>query len=145
MKPHPLHVARLADVERCRHEGAARISQLSEREFLVLGLALYAGEGSKTRNDVAFANSDPRMILTFITWLRRFFDVDESRLRVKLYLHEGLDLASAIAFWSGLTPAFRPASSRSRIEPRPTRRSGGANTSWAARASPTGRPRCIVV
>ena len=36
---------------------------MSEREFLVLGLALYAGEGSKTDGDVTFANSDPRMIV----------------------------------------------------------------------------------
>jgi len=103
IKPHPLHVARLAEIERCRIEGSERIGQLSEREFLVLGLALYAGEGSKTRSEISFANSDPRMILTFITWLRRFFDVDESRLRVKLYLHEGLDLERAITFWSDLT------------------------------------------
>jgi transcriptional regulator with XRE-family HTH domain len=103
MKPHPLHLARLAEIERCRIEGAERIGQLSEREFLILGLALYAGEGSKTRNDISFANSDPRMILMFVTWLRRFFGVDESRLRVKLYLHDGLDLESAIRFWSDLT------------------------------------------
>jgi hypothetical protein len=43
------------------------------------------------------------MILLFVTWLRHFFDVDESRLRVKLYLHEGLDLENAIRFWSDLT------------------------------------------
>jgi hypothetical protein len=103
MKPHPLHVARLAEIERCRREGSEQIGQLSEREFLVLGLALYAGEGSKTRNDISFANGDPRMILTFVTWLRRCFDVDESRLRVKLYLHEGLDLEGAIRSWSDLT------------------------------------------
>lgn len=36
-------------------------------------------------------------------WLRRFFDIDESRLRVWLYLHEGLDLEAALAFWSELT------------------------------------------
>lgn len=103
MKPHPLNVARLADIERCRAEGAERIGRLSEREFLVLGLALYAGEGSKTRSDVSFANSDPRMIWMFVTWLRRFFPVVESKLRVKLYLHEGLDLGAAIRFWAELT------------------------------------------
>jgi hypothetical protein len=36
-------------------------------------------------------------------WLRRFFTVDESRLRVRLYLHEGLDLDATVAFWSALT------------------------------------------
>jgi hypothetical protein len=70
---------------------------VSEREFLVAGVALYAGEGSKTDGCVRFANSDPRMIYFYCCWLRRFFTVDESRLRVHLYLHEGLDLASAIA------------------------------------------------
>ena len=35
--------------------------------------------------------------------LRRFFEIDESRLRANLYLHQGLDLAAAIAFWSALT------------------------------------------
>lgn len=81
-KPHPLHVAKLAEIERCKREGAERIGVLSEREFLVLGLALYAGEGSKTQYQLGFANSDPQLIYAFITWLRHFFDIDESRLRV---------------------------------------------------------------
>lgn len=102
-KPHPLHVAKLAEIERCRQEGIERIGQLAEREFLVLGLALYAGEGSKTGHTVCFANTDPRLIWVFITKLRRFFDVDESRLRMRLYLHEGLDLQAAVEFWSELT------------------------------------------
>jgi hypothetical protein len=43
------------------------------------------------------------MISFYCAWLRRFFEIDESRLRVRLYLHEGLDLAAPIAFWSELT------------------------------------------
>ena len=43
------------------------------------------------------------MIAFFCCWLRRFFEIDESRLRVRLYLHEGLDLAAAIAYWSEVT------------------------------------------
>lgn len=101
-RPHPLHVAKLAEIERCRVEGLERIGQMSEREFLVLGLALYAGEGGKTDGEVRFANSDPKMILTFVTWLRRFFDVNESRIRMRLYLHEDLDVDAAIAYWSEL-------------------------------------------
>jgi transcriptional regulator with XRE-family HTH domain len=101
--PHPLHLAKLDEVERCHREGAERIGVLSEREFLVLGAALYAAEGSKTADRVSFANTDPRLIWIFVTWLRRFFTVDESKWRVKLYLHEGLDLAAAMAFWERLT------------------------------------------
>jgi hypothetical protein len=103
IKPHPLHLAKLAEIERCRQEGTERIGVLTEREFLVLGLALYAGEGGKTPGDVSFANSDPRMIWIFLRWLRHFFEVDESRLRIRLYLHADLDLDAAVDFWSALT------------------------------------------
>jgi|HigsolmetaAR201D_1030396.scaffolds.fasta_scaffold09725_3 transcriptional regulator with XRE-family HTH domain len=101
--PHPAHLAKVAEVEKCMIDGIARIGVLSQRELLVLGLALYAGEGSKTDGDLRFSNNDPRLIAVFLAWLRRFFDIDESRLRVRLYLHADLDLASAVAFWSELT------------------------------------------
>jgi len=43
------------------------------------------------------------MLRFFCAWLRHFFEVDESRLRMRLYLHQGLDLDEATAFWSELT------------------------------------------
>jgi hypothetical protein len=101
--PNALQRRRQAEVDRLVEEGRARIGRLSEREFLVAGVALYAGEGAKQDGGVLFANSDPRMIAFFCSWLRYFFQVDESRLRVRLYLHQGLDLAAAVAFWSALT------------------------------------------
>jgi hypothetical protein len=91
------------EIERLVAEGRERIGRLSEREFLVAGVALYAGEGSKEDGRVRFVNSDPRMLVFFCTWLRYFFEIDESRLRLALYLHQGLDLAAAIAYWSALT------------------------------------------
>jgi hypothetical protein len=42
------------------------------------------------------------MVPLFCAWLRRFFDVDESHLRVHLYLHHGRDLDGACSFWSAL-------------------------------------------
>ena len=46
------------------------------------------------------ANTSPLYLLVFLTWLRRTFPIDESRLRVVLYLHEGLDIDAATFFWS---------------------------------------------
>ncbi len=100
---HPQRVARLQEIEELRDEGVARIGELSRKEHLVAGVALYAGEDAKTDGVVKFANSDPRMILFFVTWLRTFFAVDETRLRFRLYLHQGLDLHEAHAFWSDVT------------------------------------------
>jgi hypothetical protein len=101
--PNALQRRRQGEIDRLLEEGRARVGRLSEREFLVAGVALYAGEGTKRDGAVRFANSDPRMIVFFCYWLRRFFEVDESRLRVRLYLHEGLDLAATITYWSALT------------------------------------------
>jgi len=102
-EPNALQRRKQAEIDRLLAEGRDRVGRLSEREFLVAGVALYAGEGSKGDGNVRFANSDPRMIGFFCSWLRRFFEIDESRLRVHLYLHQGLDLAAAIAYWSALT------------------------------------------
>jgi hypothetical protein len=101
--PNALQRRRQAEIDRMVEEGRARIGRLSEREFLVAGVALYAGKGSKRDGEVRFANTDPRMVAFFCTWFRRFFAVDETRLRVRLYLHEGLDLAASVAFWSRMT------------------------------------------
>lgn len=101
--PNALQRRKQAEIEEAEIEGIARIGELSDHAFLVAGAALYAGEGSKTDGCVKFANSDPRMIALFCAWLRHFFDIDESRLRLRLYLHEGLDLAAASAFWADLT------------------------------------------
>ena len=101
--PNALQRRKQAEIARLLAEGRDRVGRLSEREFLVAGVALYAGEGSKGDGSVIFANSDPRMVALFCSWLRHFFEIDESRLRVRLYLHEGLDLAAATAFWSELT------------------------------------------
>ena len=101
--PSKLHLEKLAQIEVLRAEAETRLSSISNREFLVAGVALYAAEGSKTDGDIVFANTDPRMILFFCCWLRRFFDVDESRLRLRLYLHQGQDIQRADEFWAELT------------------------------------------
>jgi hypothetical protein len=101
--PNALQRRKRAEIDRLLAEGRDRVGRLTEREFLVAGVALYAGEGSKRDGAVRFANSDPRMVAFFCAWLRRFFEIEESRLRVRLYLHQGLDLAATIAHWSEVT------------------------------------------
>ena len=43
------------------------------------------------------------MIVLFIEWMRRCFDVPQSAFRLRLYLHDGLDIDDANGFWSELT------------------------------------------
>jgi len=102
-RPNRLHAVKLAQIAALDQAGVDRIGVLSDEAFLAAGAALYAGEGSKTDGEVRFANTDPAMVRFFCAWLRRFFEIDESRLRVRVYLHEGLDLDAAEAYWSDLT------------------------------------------
>jgi hypothetical protein len=101
--PNALQRRKAAEIAAADEAGRSRIGDLSERDLLVAGTALYAGEGDKRDGGVAFANADPAMIRLFLRWLRTFFDIDESRLRIRVYLHEGLDLEAATRFWSGVT------------------------------------------
>lgn len=101
--PNALQRRKAEQIERLLAEGRERIGELSDKEFLVAGAALYAGEGAKRDGELKFANSDPDMIAFFCAWLRKFFLVDEQRLRVRLYLHQGLDLDAALEFWSRVT------------------------------------------
>ena len=101
--PNALQRRKTAEIEALREAGVLRLGELGEQAFLAAGAALYAGEGSKRDGSVSFANSDTKMIEFFCRWLRHFFDIDESRLRLRVYLHEGLDLDAAQNYWSRVT------------------------------------------
>ena len=47
-RPHPLHLKKLAEIERCRVEAEQLLGNPNERELDAFALGLYAGEGSKT-------------------------------------------------------------------------------------------------
>src|SRR4051812_22926322 len=60
--PNRLQQAKQAQIDALLAEGRERIGRMSEREFLVAGTALYAGEGSKGPGGLSFANTDDRMV-----------------------------------------------------------------------------------
>lgn len=101
--PNKLQRRKQAEIEALRAEGRSRVGRLSDRDLLIAGIALYAGEGSKTDGCVGFANTSPPMVRLFCRWLRTFFDVDETRLRGRLYLHQGLNLNASTVYWSDIT------------------------------------------
>lgn len=77
---------------------------LSEKQLKVAGLMLYWGEGGKRNiKGIDFANSDPKMISLFLTFLRKLYQIDEKRLRVYLYSYHSLPTPQLINYWSNLT------------------------------------------
>ncbi len=101
---HPMRLKKEAELAAAASEAGTRIGEVTDRDLLVFGAALYLGEGAKTeRSAVRMTNTSADVIRLHLAWLRAFFDIDEARLRARLYLHDDLDLAAATSYWSGLT------------------------------------------
>ncbi|MFB7647005.1 hypothetical protein ACFC0S_29525 [Streptomyces sp. NPDC056084] len=89
-------------------EGAKhQIGNLSDRELLLVGAALYWAEGTKDkayarRECVTFINSDPLMIRLYLRWLG-LLGVEAHRLRCTLHVHASADLEELTRFWSEIT------------------------------------------
>jgi hypothetical protein len=82
--PNALQRRKQAEVEAGRVWGRQQIGELSDRDLLIAGTALYAGEGAKADGRVGFANTNPAMMALFCAWLRTFFDIDDVNGQVKV-------------------------------------------------------------
>lgn len=79
-------------------------TNLSERDrsLKLAGVMLYWTEGYKTAKSsgIDFANSDIKMVILFISFLRTICVINEDRLRVYLYCHDKALQNEFIDFWS---------------------------------------------
>ncbi len=63
---------------------------------------LYWAEGNKVRGVLQFANTDPRLILLFVSLLRQCYTLDETKFRIRLHLHYYHKVKKIKLFWSNL-------------------------------------------
>jgi hypothetical protein len=68
--------------------------------FFVFGVALYWGEGTKSRRDprLALTNSDANMLQVWLRWCRRF--MPGVPLDCSLIVHDTCNIKSAQRFWN---------------------------------------------
>lgn len=65
---------------------------------------LYWCEGNKGKDTlVRFTNSDPQLIKTFLSLLRKGFNIDESKFRALIHLHDYHKEKEQKAFWHKIT------------------------------------------
>jgi len=66
-----------------------------------LGLGLYWGEGNKKNTHaVRLGNTDPRLIRTFLAYLKEIWNIDEKKLRFGLQIFSDMNPESALNFWA---------------------------------------------
>lgn len=71
--------------------------------FQLFTALLYWCEGAKNASALKFANSDPRLVESFLETLRKGFTINESKLRALVHLHEYHDERKQLSYWSNLT------------------------------------------
>ncbi|MGB5565126.1 MAG: hypothetical protein WBN93_02245 [Acidimicrobiia bacterium] len=89
---------RRIELERIRVEARAFATQRLDDSFFVVGVALYWGEGAKTRNSCSLTNADPAVLRTFVSWVRSYLDAD-AQFVLSLHLHEGNDDNTSQTYW----------------------------------------------
>lgn len=101
-------VRRRADVSRqaTKLQAGREIGALTDRELLLVGVALYWAEGAKDkawdrRERVSLINSDPRLILTFLQWLE-LCGVRREDLTYRVSIHESADVAASERYWAAI-------------------------------------------
>ncbi len=99
------HLQRISSTQEIKDEAKKEVNCLSKRELWLIGISLYWAEGSKekdngTRSGVVFSNSDAKIILLFVKWLRDVLIVNDQDLIYELYIHEVADVESAQIYWS---------------------------------------------
>lgn len=98
-----LKIRRVEEIKEFNSKGKKAVGRLSDRDMFLIGISLYAAEGSKRNYAIQFANTDPRMIVFMMNWFRKFCEVPESKFRGSIWIHDDLDVKEATKFWSELT------------------------------------------
>lgn len=77
-----------------------QIGRLNKRDRFIIGIALYAGEGSKTDGQGGFSNSDPQLVRFMSKWFQEFCKIPLTKLKGAIWLHKELNEKESILFWS---------------------------------------------
>ncbi len=91
-----------------RQAAANEIKKISKYELLLIGTALYWAEGYNKQGKVrspylSFGNSDARMAILFLRFLKEVMHVDEDSLRPVVQIHKNISAKAAIKFWAKAT------------------------------------------
>lgn len=105
---HAEHVrrARMVRVSQERLKGKEDLGSISRRDFFVIGLALYWGEGYKdSNNEVGFTNTNSHMIKAMMRWFKIFYGIAQKDfiLRVSLNQAHASRVNKVLRFWSRQT------------------------------------------
>jgi len=93
---------RTEKTEKLLDEGVKEVGELSRRELLLVGTALYWAEGYKKDSQVGLGSSDPAMMKLYVRWLKVCFGykLDDLSFRVTFNIDHKYREEDIINFWA---------------------------------------------
>jgi hypothetical protein len=92
------HTQKQSRITDARRQAIKEFGTLSNRDVFIAGIALYAGEGSKTQNLVRLVNADPNVICFFIKWLNQL-GVNSNHIMLRVHGYPDTDKVEAESYW----------------------------------------------
>ena len=96
---------KLDALESCKEWSKGVLGEMSDRDLLIAGTALYWAEGSKKGTKAFnFVNSDPVMIMFMYEWLKRVMKISKEEMMPRLSINEihRPRITAVVKFWSDL-------------------------------------------
>jgi len=76
------------------------IGKLTRRDFFMLGLGLYIGEGMKSTQITRFVNSNPAIMRLIVRWFMKVLGLRRENLRVRIHLYPDCNEEESKRFWA---------------------------------------------
>lgn len=96
-----------------RAENKREIKTITQNELKLIGTALYWAEGYKrllvrngrelTHHSVALTNSDPKLIMMFLRFLREICQVPDEKITADIRIYEHMNEENLLKFWRKIT------------------------------------------
>ncbi len=95
---------RIEKTGRLKAEGIEEVGKLTNRELLLVGIALYWAEGYKKDSQVGLGSSDPRMMQLYVKWLRECFNYSVEDLLFRVTVNESHEyrIKEIVQYWADL-------------------------------------------
>ena len=97
------HTQKMREITIMKDVAEKELGKITGRDLWLLGIGLYSGEGSKSGEQVRFANSDPEMIKIAMMWFRKVCHLENKNINPFVHIYPDNNVKKTLNYWSKIT------------------------------------------
>lgn len=103
------------------YQEEGKTTALKKEWLFVAGCMLYWGEGFKRKNTAGIGNSDPYLLLLFIKFLQKYFNIrkEEIELKIQCYVDRVESIVDIEKYWTDMLGLTKDNIKKAQIDQRP--------------------------